>query len=351
MSLLRSAKSRSVPLALGSVLLVLFGGMSCQKKAQAPAKCPPCEAKAASPDAGSTMSADSTAAVEKTPPRPDLEGFLPERYFAGPDNARSDRKPRANVVILFAPSGPMMPVPEAGLASVEKLRLQPIVCVLGGKLAFGARCGEAMPPRTKVRLTDTGSSGFEEIDVERSPSAYHDRNGDHTYAPPYGPACCMYNTCVGKTVPYFAKTSDPHFVLMTTKTVFGIWPADAELEMTVLGPGPAEDVSVGAPPWTSLPCDKKASCLVQALQIGERRYASIRNGLSGTAMFADLGKGFVRLSSDAGVRELYALSATDLDRDGRPELLVYAHWANDYGLSVYANDGPAPAYGFSCGNI
>lgn len=333
---------------------LLCAALACQSKT--PPACPPCvnsvpPTPEAVPDAGRAVQADAAAAAEKTSPLPDLENFLPERYFPGADNARSERKRRGNVVILFAPPGPMMPVPEAGLASVEKLRLQPVICVLGGKLSYGARCGEAMPARTTVRLTDTGSSGFEEIDVERPTTAYHDRNGNHTYAPPYGPACCMYNTCVGKTVPYFGKTSDSNLVLMTTKTVLGVWPADAELEMTVLGPGPAEDVSVGSPPWTSLPCEKSRKCLVQALQIGERRYASIRNGLSGTALFADLGKGFLRLDSDPGVREFYVLSATDLDRDGKPELLVYAHWANDYGLHVYANDAKAPVYGWSCGNI
>lgn len=326
---------------------ILCGTFGCQSKA--PPTCPPCVNSAPAPVR--PIDAGSPAAVEKTPPLPDLEDFLPARYFPGPDNARNERKRRANVVILFAPPGPMGPVPEAGLASVEKLRLQPVVCVLGGKLAYGPRCGEVMPPRTTVRLTDTGSSGFEEIDVERPSAPYHDRNGNHTYAPPYGPACCMYNTCVGKTVPYFAKSNDSHLVLTTTKTVLGVWPADAELEMTLLGPGAAEDVSLGAPPWTTLPLEKNAKSLVQALQIGDRRYASIRNGLSGTSLFADLGKGFVRLDGDQGVREFYILSATDLDRDGKPELLVYAHWANDYGLHLYANDAPAPVYGFSCGNI
>lgn len=330
---------------------LLFGASACQSKA--PATCPPCvnqAQQAPAPPKPLDAGATATVAIEKAA-QPDVESAMLERYFAGADTARTERKKRGNVVLLFSPPGLMSPVPEAGVATVEKLRLQPVLCVLGGKLAYGPRCGEAMPPRTTVRLTDTGSSSFEEIDVERATAPYHDRNGNHTYAPPYGPACCMYNTCVGKTVPYFAKTNDSNSVMTTTKTVFGIWPADAEVELTLLHPGAAEDVSVGAPPWTSLPLDKAGKNLVQALQVGQRRYASIRGGLSGTGLFADLGQGFTRLDGDHGVREFYVLSASDLDHDGRPELIVYAHWANDYGLHVYANDAAAPVYGFSCGNI
>jgi hypothetical protein len=340
--------SAAVIAVMAFIACSVASGTGCRDRT--PATCPPCASSTPQPgkplDAGVPIHDASTVEPSELP---NLENFLPERFFPGPDTQRGERKRRTNVVILFAPPGPIMP--EAGLASVEKLRLQPIVCVLFGKLAFGARCGEAMPSKTTVRLTETGSSGFEELEVERATAPYHDRQGGHVFPAPYGPACCMYNTCVGKTLPYFAKSADPHFTLTTTKTVLAIWPADAELDMTLLGPGPTEDVSVDKPPWTSLPCGKRASCLVQALQVGERRYASIRNGLSGTALFADLGKGFVRLEGEHGAREFYVLATTDLDRDGRPELLVYAHWANDYGLHLYANDSLSSVYGYSCGNI
>src|SRR5262249_48724952 len=162
---------------------------------------------------------------------------------------------------------------------------------------------------------------------------------------PYGPSCCMYNTCVGKTVLYYPKLPDPQFTLMTTKTLLAVWPADAELDLTVFQPGLAEDVSLDKAPFSKLPCARPAECLVQAAQVQDRSYASVKGGAFDTALLADVGTGWQRLAGEMGVREFYLLSATDLDRDGRPELLVYARWANDYALHLFANDAPKPLYG------
>lgn len=338
-----------------ALLCCAAGSLACNHEPAAkPVVCPPAPPAPACP---APAPAPAQAAQEPPSPSGGEDSGQPgiARFYPGPDSARSPRTRRPNVVILFAP--PAQPVEDATLSTVEKLRLQPIVCVLAGKLATGARCGEAMPARTKVRLTEAGSSlGLEEVDVERSTVAFHDRNGQHDYPAPYGPACCMYNTCVGKTVPYYPKLPDSQSALVSTKTVLAVWPVDAELDLTVFQPGLPAELSVDKAPWTSVPCQRSPACLVQAAQAQGRSFASIKERLHGAGLFAFTGSGpnaksWQPLLGDQGAREYYVLAASDLDRDGRPELLVYARWANDYALHLFANDAAAPLYDFSCGNI
>ena len=270
------------------------------------------------------------------------------RFFPGADSARSERKHRPNVVILFAPPAPNF---EPGtLAEVERFRLQPILCGLSGKLEFGARCGEAMPAKTKVRLTDSGDSGHEELDVERGTKPFRDTNGGQVYPAPYAPACCMYNTCLGRTLPYF-PTEDGHSVIVSSRTVLAVWPADADIELTTFKPGAADDVSLDKAPFAPLPCEKPAQCLVQAFSLGERNFLSLRNGMMGAGIFQHKNKSWQPFQNYSSPRELLVLSATDLDHDGRPELVVDELFANDYGLQVFVSDESKARYGFTCGNI
>jgi hypothetical protein len=258
-------------------------------------------------------------------------------------------------VLLFAPPGYKAPLAEAGLSSIDRLRFVPVVCAVRGKLEVGARCGEAMPPRARVRLTEAGSSlGIEELELERSTVPFVDTQGSHNFPAPYGPACCMYNTCVGKTVPYYPKESPAdgigHPVLTTTKTILAVWPADAEIGLTAFAPGVSAEAQVDDGPWVKQ-ASKESPHLVQTTQLGSRRYASISAGWLSRGLLQNVGAGWQVVLDEAGVREYYLLSSTDLDGDGRPELLVYARWANDYGLQLLANDAPKPVYGYSCGNI
>jgi hypothetical protein len=54
---------------------------------------------------------------------------------------------------------------------------------------------------------------------------------------------------------------------------------------------------------------------------------------------------------DAQLGHCFLLSTSDVDGDGRLELLVYEQWANDYGLAVRGDGGKTELYRFSCGNI
>lgn len=273
-----------------------------------------------------------------------------ERFFPGADSAHSPRSRRPTAVLLFAPPGAR--VEGGGLSAVSRLRFQPVVCSLRGKLATGARCGEAMPARVNVRLTESGSAlALEELELVRSTAAFRDEQGGHVYPAPYGPACCMYNTCIGRTVPYYPRAAQSDSVLTTDKTILAVWPADAEIELTVFAPGSAEEVKVSDGPFGRDAGAEAAPRLGQTLLFRGRRYAFVADSPAGRGLFADTGSGWQPLLKEPGVREYYLLAASDLDGDGRPELLVYGRWANDYGLQILANDAPSPLYGFSCGNI
>ncbi|MFO0578559.1 MAG: hypothetical protein U1A78_31530 [Polyangia bacterium] len=270
------------------------------------------------------------------------------RLFPGADPAGSARGRRPVAVLLFAP--PETLGPEPGLARVEGLRLQPVACSVRGKLAFGHRCGEVMPAHAKVRLTQSGDAAPAELEVERSIVPFRDEAGNHTWLPPYAPACCMYNTCVGRTLPYFPR-SQPGTFWAATRTVLAVWPPDAEIDLQVHAPGRAEGVKLDDGPWTQ--GGAGPAQLFAAFALGNRRFASVNGGQgrSDAGLFADTGGGWQRVLTQTGVRAFYPLASTDLDGDGRPELLVYERWANDYGLEVVAGEPPKPLYRFSCGNI
>jgi hypothetical protein len=326
------------------ILIGVWGMSACKRESAVPPGPPPAQLQ---PRADLAEPARD-AAVAVNEEEEARTGVL--RFFPGADSPRSARSRQPTAVLLFAPPGSR--VAGGGLASVSKLRFQPVVCALRGKLATGARCGEAMPARVKVRLTESGSAlGLDELELERATAPFRDEAGEHVYPAPYGPACCMYNTCVGKTVPYYPKALHDDSVLTTDKTILAVWPADAEIDLSVFEPGRSAEVKVDDGPWTREPDTDRPLRLGQTVLSHGRRYASVAAGGQGRGLFANVGSGWKLLLDEMGVREYFVLAASDLDGDGRPELLVYARWANDYGLHVLANDEQKPSYGFSCGNI
>jgi len=251
--------------------------------------------------------------------------------LAAADTWRGRRVHRDTAVLLFAARF------REGDSDAERT-FQPLVCSIAGKRAIGARCGEAMPARATIR-TPSG-----EIVVARSTKPFHDEAGQHDYPAPYGPACCMYNTCVGNTVPYMvahgAKLArDPH-------TIFAVWPADADIALEVATAGL---VGVDA---NAVPALAPGQRVDQAFARGTRRFASIRTGRSGGAVVWDAGAGWrTGASPSFGARGYTLLATTDVDHDGHLELISYQNWANDYGLDVFSDADPQPLYSFSCGNI
>ncbi|AKU93650.1 hypothetical protein AKJ09_00314 [Labilithrix luteola] len=225
-----------------------------------------------------------------------------ERYYPGSDDARTATplKRYTTAVVLFAPP---RPEPATPLERIETLSFQPVVCVIAGRIQTGVRCGEVMPRRTTVRLT-AASSGYDTMEIMRSttPFTSSPEDGTVTFPAPYAPACCMYKGCAGKTIPY-RPAERQGSALATSRTILAVWPEDADIDLVPLTP---ETDDPSTHPWKA-----------------ER----------------------------SGARKFLQLATSDLDRDGRPEILVYELWANDYGLDVFANGSQEPIYRFSCGNI
>ncbi|HEY0189858.1 MAG TPA: hypothetical protein VGC42_01970 [Kofleriaceae bacterium] len=189
-----------------------------------------------------------------------------------------------NAVLLFAGVEPRLDdEPDPGRV------FQPLLCVIDGVRQIGERCGEIMPAHATIR----GPHGA--LTIARSTVTIHDTNGEHDYPPPYGPACCMYNTCVGHTMPYRAAPNaadgaDP---------LLAVWPPDADIALAL---------------GTSDP------------------------------------RGVIRARAPLGSHGFTLLATTDVDHDGHPELIALERWSNDYGLDVFG-DAAEPLYHFSCGNI
>ncbi len=261
---------------------------------------PPADGGAASTALGAPPSASARAAPGEAATAPDRR-----RFYPGADDTSEPHARKKTAVLLFAPPDERLAAPEEDLAEAapETVRLivfEPVLCVLNGKLAAGLRCAEAMPAKATVRLTGGGT-----MDVQRRTTPFKDTNGSRTFAAPYAPSCCMYNTCVGRTIPY-APADDGVAATHTHRTVLAVWPKDAEIELI---PESADRFDAS----------KKAT--------------------------------WQRAGGSPGAREYLPIATTDLDGDGKREVVVYERWANDYALFVVPREGDPPLLRFSCGNI
>lgn len=282
------------------------------------AACPSAPARPAAPAA--TGSPPPAGEVKPSPLGEDNEHSVAHLVPAA-DAAPGRRVRRQTAVLLFSPRfDPAEPPAER--------TFQPLVCVIDGKRETGARCGEIMPAQATIR-TARGA-----LAVARSTQPFHDEAGEQDYPAPYGPACCMYNTCVGRTVPYrAAEVGDP-------RTQLAVWPADADLALEVAATSIASDIQ---PP---LAPEQRVEA---AFHRGPRSYAALRSRSGGAIAWRDTGAWAIT-HPDLGVRGYTLLATSDVDHDGHPELIAWQRWANDYGLDVYG-DAAAPLYSFSCGNI
>ncbi len=295
---------------------------------------PRSSADAATPP-GSTAATAATAATVKGG---DLGRYYPETHMPEGPTTR-----RATAVLLLATANAPTPDVE-GMRAIRRLAFQPVLCVVAGKLATGAACGEAMPASARVRVTR--ADGPTEVDVERSRAPFRAEveDGPVQLPAPYAPACCNYKACHGKTIPYQLVEADARTVTVATRPVLAVWPKDADLDLVVREPTVDPAISVANAPWTA---DRGRTAPHQVFAIGARRYAVV-----GDALYAAGPSGWTPAAPrGVGARRYHVLATTDVDRDQRPELLVYAEWANDHGVAVFVNDAPTPAYEASCGNI
>ncbi|MDI3288479.1 hypothetical protein [Polyangium sp. 15x6] len=256
----------------------------------------------------------------------------------GLDDASGKRERARKAVLLFGTS----------TEGSEELRFVPVVCSLDGKLETGKACGLAMPATTRVRTTRTDTNAPAILTITRSTRDFHDEAGGRDYVAPTGPACCMYNTCVEETIPYFVKGN-----LVAPSRILAVWPETADVDLKPQPVG-ADGVEVVDGPWVGRPGERGVR-IDQAVRAGQQRLVAIskRNpcGSCG-ALWVDRGGGFAIVDEEiSGADSFDVLATSDVDGDGRPEAIVYEIWRNDYGLHVLGNDWSKLAYRFNCGNI
>ena len=249
------------------------------------------------------------------------------KVLAAPDLVPGKRTRRRTAVLLIVPAPNAWHDLDAPAPTAN--RFLPLVCAIDGVLATGARCGEIMPARATIR-TATGS-----VTVARATKPFHDTAGEHDYPAPYGPECCMYNTCVGKTVPYLP----PRGRAFDQRTAFGVWPDDADIALEVAGDGNAGVAAAELPP---LGRDDR---IVQAFARGASRYVTISGDRSDRVVWS-AGSGWIDEAAPMMTHGYRLLATADLDGDGRLEAIAYELDANDYGITVFG----AATYAFSCGN-
>ncbi|MDI1479380.1 hypothetical protein [Polyangium sp. y55x31] len=295
---------------------------------------PPTPAKGAPPAPTGAPAAPTAAATSAPAAKVTVAPAGPPSV--GLDDAPGKRERARKAVILFGTS----------TEGSDELRFVPVVCSLDGKLETGKACGLAMPATARVRTTRTDTNAPAVLTVTRSTRDFHDEAGGRNYVAPTGPACCMYNTCVDETIPYFAKGNT-----VAASRVIAIWPETADVDLKPQ-PAGADGVEFADGPWVGR-AGERGVRIDQALRAGQMRLVATRGpcGSCG-ALWVDRGGGFAVVDEELSSTDGFDILATsDVDGDGHPEAIVYEIWRNDYGLHVLGNDWSKPAYRFNCGNI
>jgi hypothetical protein len=234
----------------------------------------------------------------------------------------------------------------ADLEDESRLRLQPIACVIGGKLATARACGESMPAKARVKIV-----GGPVITVERSSRDYKNSNeeagegGEQVYRAPLGPQCCSYHACVGETIPYFAPAGAPS---PAAGGVLAIWPDDAELGLVPYEAKRGAADREGPPGFV---VDQLVRAGSVALAAGRAQGSERCLSCAQLQWFDGSSWRGVAREGGPGADGFHVMATTDLDRDGRAEAIVREIWRNDYGLLFLGNDWSRPLMRYSCGNI
>jgi hypothetical protein len=306
---------------------------ACAERHSAPAPPPSIvadPAPAPAPPPAPTTSAASAAPSATAAVAP----FAPPTV--GLDDAPGKRERVATAVVLFGTSVSL---------EAATLRFVPVVCSIQGQVTTGKPCGAVMPPRARVRLTRPGPGAPAFVTVTRSTRGYHDTEGGHVYPAPTGPECCMYNTCIGDTIPYLVVPAPR----ASPKAVLAVWPETADVDLRPRPRG-VDRAEIADTPWPGTP----GMLLSQGVRAGARRLVvGTKGGRLGTALLsADGGSGWAPVGPLSVGPDGYDILATaDVAGDGRAEAIVYVQWRNDYGLDVLVDDWSKIAYGFDCGNI
>jgi hypothetical protein len=145
----------------------------------------------------------------------------------------------------------------------------------------------------------------------------------------------MYNTCVGKTVPFMP----PRGRAFDQRTTFGVWPDDADIALEVAGDGNAGVATTDLPPLAA------GEIVVQALARGTARYVTLSGDRTGRIAWT-AGSGWTNVGPPMMAHGYRLLATADLAGDGTLEAIAYELDANDYGIVVFGG----ATYGYGCGN-
>lgn len=320
---------------LGVALASAFGLYGCTNAPAPPPPLPPVVIAPPEPSAAAIASVPAPGASGAPSASIDVGPAAPPS--AGLDDAPGRRERVPTAVVLFG---------TRGLSEAETLRFVPVVCSIQGRVATGKACGEAMPARARVRTTRSDPSAPAVFTVARTTRDYRDDNGGQVYRAPTGPACCMYNTCLGETIPYVAVPAPR----ASPRGVLAVWPETADVDLKPRPRG-VDRAEIPDSPWPN----KAGARIEQGVVVGARRLVSGRSDArcrSCAELWTDGGKGWAPVGPPAiGADGYDVLATTDVDGDGRPEAIVYEEWRNDYGLQVLVEDWSKAAYRYSCGNI
>jgi hypothetical protein len=265
-----------------------------------------------------------------------------DSHLAAADSAPGPRRRLATAVLLISPANPLVPMGQGD--QMPPRRFQALICAVRGKLETGLACAKLMPARTTIR-TPNGP-----LEVVRSKKQFVDpsRDDDRELWPvPTAPECCHYNGCIGQTIPYTAAANAK--VADYPATIFGVWPADADIDLEVAGAG-NNGVDTSDLPPTNPPQRVR-----QAFARGARRFVTVEHGFLGPAMW-NTGAGWIKQPSGGVSAGWLAsgetlLATADVDGDGHLEIVGYQEWVNNYGLDVFLESSADPIYGYSCATI
>lgn len=172
----------------------------------------------------------------------------------------------------------------------EHRQFQPLICAVGGTVQSGVACADLVPAETDARLVGGAGTTLKLTRSTARPMA-EDFN-PASYPAPYAPACCNYKGCAGKTTQYDVAAQVP------AGPALAVWPVGAS-------------VAFAAGAGTQVQGSKMKAAVIPDVLI----------------------------------------STTDLNGDGKKELVIYEPDANDYGISVRLDSVSGPELmSFGCGN-
>lgn len=246
-----------------------------------------------------------------------------------PDPVRTPGTQKVHrAVVFYAPASATYD--EDGLATITPAWFFPVVCVDGRVIRYGNACAPLVPAVAKVAMT----SG-RELTLARGGGLANHEHDPNPVPRPFAPACCFYEGCQGKVTPFTPKGAP----LLAMRPAIAVWPADADVGLEV----PSLERTLTGEPEN----------VHQSFEVRGQEYATTYGRLIGGALLHREPTGWVPVDLPGlkYSRAAAVLAVTDVDQDGKNELFVYGHWANDYAFALHVEGQATPPLHYNCGNI